>query len=432
METETALHDVTAGPLGRSSRAPALIRRFVLGLAGEGVQSAFHLLVNLVLMRSLTAYGYGLFALVFMAGSLAVTYSNAMVAIPAAVYLPRLRSPGAARFQEVVFGAVATALSAGAGALTLAGLWLWSGSAAFGVSAGCFVASWTLRNSVRAGLFARREPGLAAGADLVFAGTGTACLAAAWRLDGLSLVSCFAILAVANACGALVGLYGPRRPVRLSFRRGVRRRYARLWPQISWSLAGMTTINVQAQFQTVLVALIAGPAAYAPIAAALVLLAPLRLGGSALVLLMQPEFARHLAAGRRGEVRRLLLAGTAATVFACLAYGAVLCLGWDPIDARIFAPAFADQQMGLVTALAWMTALLYIASMLPKAVLEAAGAFRAVAAATLASALAGIVAVAALLAWSGPAWSLAGVVLAESITLVRFGIGAARVTRPRG
>lgn len=427
-----ALPDIMAGPFARGSPAPALMRRFALGLAGEGVQSAFHLLVNLVLMRALSAYGYGLFAIVFMVGSLAVTYSNALVAIPAAVYLPRLRSPGAGRFQEVVFGAVATALSAGAGALTLAGSWLWSGSAAFGVSAGCFVASWTLRNSVRACLFARRESGFAAGADLVFAGAGTACLAAAWWLDGLSLTCAFAILALANACGAVVGLYGPGRPVRLSFRRGVRRRYARHWPQVSWSLAGMTTTNVQAQFQTFLVALVAGPAAYAPIAAALILLAPLRLAGSALILLMQPEFARRLAAGRAGEVRRLLVAGTAATVVACLAYGAVLWLGWDPIAARIHAPAFAGQPMGLITALAWATSLLYVASMLPKAVLEAAGAFRTVAAATLASALAGIVAVAALLAWSGPAWSLAGVVLAELITLAHFGIGAARITRPRG
>lgn len=424
------LHEV-AVPAWRSSPSRALMRRFVVGLAGEGVQSAFHLLLNLVAMRGPTAYGYGLFAIVFMVGSLAVTYSNALVAIPAAVYLPRLRSPGAGRFQEVVLGAVAAALSAGAGALTLAGLWLWSGSAVFGASAGGFVAMWTLRNSVRAGLFARREPGLAAGADLVFAGTGTACLAAAWWLDALSPVACLAILAVANACGAAAGLYGSGRPVRLSFRRGVRRRYARHWPQVSWSVAGMTTTNVQAQFQTVLVALIAGPAAYAPIAAALILLAPLRLAGSALILLMQPEFTRGLAAGRRGEVRRLLLAGTAAVALVCLAYGAVLWIGWDEIAARIYAPVYADQPMGLVTALAWVTALLYVTSMLPKAALEAAGAFRSVAAATLASSLAGIVAVAALLAWSGPAWSLAGVVLAESITLARFGIDAARITRSR-
>lgn len=425
------LHDAVAGPLGRRLRAPALMRRFAVGLAGEGVQSAFHLLVNLVLMRSLTAYGYGLFAIIFMLGSLAVTYSNAMVAIPAAVYLPRLRSPGAVRFQEVVFGAIAAALSVGAGALTLTALWLWSGSAALGAAAGGFVASWTLRNSIRAGLFARREPGLAAGADLVFAGTGIAMIAAAWWLDGLSLVASLAILGIANVGGAIVGLYGSGRPVRLSIRRGVRRRFARHWPQISWSVLGMTTTNVQAQFQTVLVALIAGPAAYAPIAAALILLAPLRLGGSALILLMQPDFARGFAAGRPGEVRRLLLAGTSAIVLACVAYGAVLRLGWEAIAARVYAPAFAGEPMGLITAFAWMTALLYIASMLPKAVLEAAGAFRTVAAATLASSLAGIVTVAALLAWSGPAWSLAGVVLAELITLARFGTDAARITRSR-
>lgn len=104
----------------------ALLTRFGFGLAGEGAQSAFHFGLNLALLRSLSAYDYGLFAIVFALGSLALTYSNALVATPVSVALPRLRRPGAADVQDGVFGTVAVASSAVLALATGAGLAWWS------------------------------------------------------------------------------------------------------------------------------------------------------------------------------------------------------------------------------------------------------------------------------------------------------------------
>ena len=55
-----------------------------------------------------------------------------------------------------------------------------------------------------------------------------------------------------------------------------------------------------------LFALLAGPAAYAPIAATLVLYAPLRVPTSALMNMVLPEIIRLLAVGQIKAARRLV------------------------------------------------------------------------------------------------------------------------------
>jgi O-antigen/teichoic acid export membrane protein len=196
---------------------------------------------------------------------------------------------------------------------------------------------------------------------------------------------------------------------------------------LSWSLVGVTTSNVQSQFQTFLVAVLAGPAAFAPIAAATILLAPLRLAVGALIAMVQPDFAAALAEGRIERARTLLAGSFGLVLAACLGYGAALWLGFDLLRAHLFGPSFAGEPMGLITALAWAIALGYLSYMLPKALIEAAGGFRLVATATLASALVGIVCVSALLVMASPAWSLAGVVAAELVTLTCFWTEACRI-----
>ena len=75
-----------------------------------------------------------------------------------------------------------------------------------------------------------------------------------------------------------------------------------------WSLVDATTWNVQSQALTFLVAAIAGPAAYAPVAAAIVLFSPLRPAISAVVNVFRPDFASALAARQYRRVTLTLYA----------------------------------------------------------------------------------------------------------------------------
>lgn len=412
-------------------RISSLARRFALGLAGEGLQSGFHFAVNLVLIRTLPAYDYGLFAIIFTLGSLALTYSNALVATPAAVNIPRYRSPGATAFQDVVLGSMAGVLAAAIALVVMAGVAVWEGSLGVAVSAGLFVSAWSLRNYVRTALFAQRLPAAAARSDLCFAGVGALCLAALPipkpGVGGLS--EALAILAFANVVGIAAALLGGGRRIKVSLRGSIWRRYRTHWRQVSWSLAGVTTANVQAQFQTFLVAALAGPAAFAPIAAAFVLVAPLRLAMSALIYMIQPEFAAALAHSEFARVRTLLLGSCGMVLMACLVYGGLLWAASDLIEIHVFAGKFSGEPMLLITMLAWATALVYLSYTLPKALMEAADEFKAVAGATLVSVVVGILCVAALLVLVSPAWSLAGVIVAELVTLAHFWSRALRIAR---
>jgi O-antigen/teichoic acid export membrane protein len=412
-------------------RGFGLARRFAFGLAGEGMQSAFHFLVNLALMRVLPPSEYGLFAIVFTLGSLGLTYASALVATPATILIPRCRNRGTAELHDVMLGSVALALALAAALLVGVGLVAWSGDPAVAALGGLFVGLWALRAYVRAALYARRDAARVAGSDLAFAASGvTLGLSLAFvgiGSDAGRLAAAFGVLAGANLAGIAAAFTGSGRRVRVSARRAIRRRYRRHWPMLSWSLVGVTTSNVQSQFQTFLVAALAGPAAFAPIAAATILLAPLRLAVGALIAMVQPDFAAALAEGRIDRVRALLAGSFALVLAACLGYGAALWLGFDLLRAHLFGASFGGEPMGLITCLAWAIALGYLSYMLPKALIEAAGGFRLVATATLASAVVGIVCVSALLVTTSPAWSLAGVVAAEFVTLVCFWIQAARI-----
>lgn len=407
----------------------ALGRRFALGIVGEGAQSAFHFGLNVALLRRLSEYDYGLFAIVFVMGSLALTYSNALVATPVAVALPRLRRSGAADVQDGVFGAVAALSSAGLALATGLILLFSTSLAEVAAAAGLVIGLWSLRNYIRAALFARREPQHAVTGDACFAGTGIllTALVIAFVPAERTLAGALAALAVANAAGCAGALLAAGRGLRLSFDRRTWRHYRRHRSMVSWALVGVTTSNVQAQCQTFLVAALVGPAAFAPIAAGLLLHAPLRIAVAALIGIVRPDFSEALASGRLLQARRLLALAGGVILAGSLAYGALLWLAWDILRAHLFGASLADEPMGLIAVLSWATAVAYLGYFLPEAFLEAAGRFRSVAQATLLSALVGLACVLGLLLVAAPAWSLLGVIAAECVTLVWFWAAASRL-----
>lgn len=394
-----------------------LAGRFAVMLGGEVLQSLFHLGLNLALVRSLSAHGYGLFAIVFGLGAVALTFVRALSGVPAATFIPPARSARAAGAEAVAFGTGALAL----------GLVLWLGiAAAFApfvgagaLAAGAFVAAWALRSFLRTLLFARGRAGVAGLSDLAFTVSGTAMLALMLtraETDALLWDSLW-LLAAAHALGLAVALAVLHERVRIAPRHAWRR-YRRLWRSLAWSVAGTATANVQAQGQMLLIAALAGPAAYAPVAAVLVLFSPLRLLGTVVVNLIQPEMARLIAAGDARRLRLVLAAASVLLTAACLAYGLGLALAFDPVEHRLFADRFAGEPLGLIAGLVGATVLLTMLYAAPKTLIETRRAFPELAAMALASATLGMASVAILVAFAAPAWSMAGVAASEVVVLV--------------
>ncbi|CAN5160106.1 hypothetical protein BH10PSE13_BH10PSE13_13030 [soil metagenome] len=242
----------------------------------------------------------------------------------------------------------------------------------------------------------------------------------------------FALVCATLALAALAGLapFGRRywhdqflRPrwASLPAYRDIWRMHAR------WSLLGVATTEATANAHVYLVTILLGPAAFAPIAASSLMIRPMMVAMNALTEYERPRMAAHIGAGAEGEAwaslrlfRAILLLGWLLSLVAV-----ALLFAWDP--ALVF-PSHYDPLMLAVASGLWMLVAAIRAGRIPgSALLQAAGAFRPLAFASIWSAAISVVAVLALIAAAGPVASIAGVLLGEAI----FAFAVGRTLRDR-
>jgi len=404
-------------------------RNFLLSLGGEGLQSGFHFLLNLFLIRVLSPYEFGIFAIAFVLGGISLSYGNALVSVPATIQMPRLKSPGAVRYLDVVFGTVALVISAATAAIVAVGLWLTIGHVTEALAGGSFVGLWTLRNHVRTVMFARQAMAAATFSDSSYTASGILLvIALLWLQPDIPQVAgVLWMLAAANLVAIYVALRPLRGWLRISFRASVWQRYRVIWSDIAWSLFGTTTRNIQGQALMFLVAAIVGPAAYAPIAAGALLFTPLRPAISAFINVFRADFVVALAENRIPHLRVTVYSVCAVIVLACLAVGGVIWLGWPYLEAHVFDGKFAQASMPLIVALSGFAAIIYLTYAVPLTLVQAAGHFRQVALATMFGGIVGLTSVSILLATTTVAWSLAGMVAGEAVCGAYLWIAAQRI-----
>lgn len=406
-------------------------RRFILSLGGEGTQSAFHFLLNLFLIRLLNAHDYGVFAIVFVLGGVALTYCNALVSVPTAVHLPRLRSPGAGRYQEVMLGSIALLFALAVGIAVATGLFLTLRDLEQSLAGGTFVGLWMLRNHVRTVLFAYKKNAIATLADVSYTIGGVAFVALMLRLHSVGAGATSAIwgLALANLLGIAVALFVRRSPLRVSYGSSVWRRYRKIWRDVGWSLVGTTTWTIQGQALAFLVAAFAGPSAYAPVAAGALLFSPLRPAVSAFINVFRTEFVVAVAEHRYRRLSAIVHAVAGAVALACMGVGVGFWLGWPLLEKYVFAGKFADASMPLVVTLSGVAATLFLTYAVPLTLIQAAGNFRAVAIATSLGAVTGLAVTSILLSVTSVAWSILGLVAGEAVCGVYLWLAARDVLR---
>ncbi|WP_172349432.1 lipopolysaccharide biosynthesis protein [Mesorhizobium sp. NZP2298] len=389
-----------------------LVRRLVLMIGGEAMQSGFHFALNLALLHMLSAQGYGLFALAMVMGGVGLSYIRSLTAVPASIWMSKSSNRAGVDAHDVAFGtaALVVALLMAAGTAILMHL-LGDPS---GIAAGCFVGAWSLRSHMRTAFFTRRQQVVVSISDAAFTIAGTVLAGSAIWFARDVLQTVFYALAAANLFGIFVLVRLAGRRVRVSFRMPTRRRYTKLWRQLCWSGFSATTTNIQGQSLALLVAGIAGPAAYAPLAAVLVLFAPLRIISLAFVNMTQPELAKLM---QNNETRRVW---TQAKIWSLvmglggLAYGCAIMFVLPMIKSQ----ALQDASVGFIGLFAianFVPIMLYI---MPRIVLEIFGDFRIVAFITMGGAIVGLALIAILLAVASPPWALLGSAVSETFVLV--------------
>ncbi|MGU3665175.1 hypothetical protein ACLBX9_13430 [Methylobacterium sp. A49B] len=385
-------------------------------LSGELIQSLFHFVLNILLVRELDAHDYGLFAIVFAVGAVGITYIRALVAVPATLHLARSLGRPAALGYDVMFGSgavlVAGVLGLGVGAALVPVIGLGA------LAGGAFAGLYAFRSYLRIVLLARGRPRIAGLSDLVYAVCGGLIVARGLTGAGTALLDrAFVAIAVAHAIAIAVAYGAVRERLRFSLHARARARYRAIWRTLAWSLAGVTSLTVQGQGLTLLFGVLAGPAAYAPIAATLVLYAPLRIPTSALMNMVLPEISGLLANGEVQAARRLVVRHMVLLGSACLAYGAVMASALPLIEEILFKGRFAGEPMGWIGLGVWAVVTVSLLYAIPRAYLEASADFRTITAGAVASAAIGFAIMVPALLMLPPVTALLGLIASELATL---------------
>jgi len=402
--------------------------RYGLAAAAPGTAAAAQFILQLALLRVVDSTSFGQFAFILGLVQFGFGLSNALISTP---YTVNINGSAFEPGQALSFFTVNLLFAAGwavicGGVTTVLGApheaWLFSLYA--------FLAM--IRWFGRAHLYALHRPFQAAGSDLAYSFALVVALGGAW-LMGLSMAMGAMTITLATLAG-IVAL-GPTF-IAEQFHRawaGSLRNYGAVWREQSrWTLLGVVSSEATANAHAYAVTIFAGSAAFAPIAAATLLVKPISLAITSLTQLERPTMTRHFTtgdlAGAYGSVWRfravalLVWSGTVAL--------GVVALAWYP--QTIFKTSYDIKSLSIAFSLWAVISLLQCWSMPSSILLQAAQWFQPLARWGMICAILAILAVFALVLLAAPIYSLLGIVLGQVATSLSMAMLAARLKRSHG
>lgn len=389
--------------------------RYALALAGPIGSAGSQFLLSLVVLRHLDPAAFGRFSFLLIVSQLAAGMWSALFCAPLPLVLSRARDAGTpdparimlsaslsgALLSLLPFGLLARAVGEG-----------WAAAALF---AG-FAALALLRWFARALAYARGRQARVSGSDLVYSVAVLAGTAVLFAHGGHDSGGAYAVFLIATLA-ALLAFGGPflaEQIAAVEVRHLVG--YRAIWRAHGrWSLLGVVTSEATGNAHAYLVTAVFGAGAFAPLAAAAILIRPITVIANALTEFERARIARVIGAGDLARARRSVRLFRAILVLTWLGVGAAIMvlLRFDP---RLIFPADYAVHTLAVGAALWMAAALMRVVRMPEGtLLQAGGAFRPLALTSLWSAAVSIAAVAVSLLTVPPLWSILGIALGEAI-----------------
>lgn len=409
------------GRYGWLRRVAAIGGRYSIATVGPLSVSASHFLASLALLRELPPADFGLFAFVLVVIGFCFSLSNALIAAP---YSVAVNQRGFGTSDASTFFKANLLFSVSVG-FVCAGI-------AFGIHAsetpwlfGLFGGLAMLRWFARTHAYARHAPRRVAALDLVYATVLFSGLALTWLLHAITLTSAITVFVSAGAAAVAVSGRSYLKKQFIDAFTGDLKNYASIWRnQARWTLLGVASTEATLNIHAYLIMLIAGPAAFAPIAAATLFMKPIAMCANSLTQLERPAMARAIAAGNHGEALRRTRHYRWAIMLVWLVTVTVaaIILTWFP---RFILSDSYDLRI-VIVATALLACIEGIQSWLvpDAALLQAADRFRLLASVTVRSCIVTIIAAFLLLVFVSPVASLGGV-LAGSI-VIAFSFAAFR------
>lgn len=388
--------------------------RYSAAIAAQALVSGFHFALNLLLVRQIAPYDYGVFAFAFVLAMFAQAINNALISTPLTVYTPVIKNSVERYEQERMLSVVNLIFCA---LLLLIGLAYIPFSDLNTTTVACialFVAMYAARQYSRSFGYARLRPMVTAAGDTTYMLSGTVILGTLLTIDSTPHVGFILIsLALANLIAICVenALLHGREALQLL--KGHWHGYSHIWEQSRWALVGAITTLLMGQAHSLIVVKSHGPAAFAPLAAGAVLFGPVRVALMTWQNMVKPEMAVALSEHRYSEVKSQMKRTTISMVVVMVTVVIGLMLFWSWIDGFLYEKRYADQPMAWIVAL-WALITVCSASYTPvSAALQALKDFRALAMGSIYASVIAAVSVLVLLHLYSPATTLVGIFIAE-------------------
>ena len=170
-------NDAKSSPSLFSRLIQIVSSRLALSVGAQALVSGFHFALNLLLLRMVTPYDYGVFAFAFVLAMFASAVNNALISTPLTVYTPVIKDANERTAQEAMFSTLNFALF---GVLILTGIAasFWQGmDGTVGLGVTIFVAVYSARHYSRSVGYARMRPLVTASGDATYVMSGIVLMA---------------------------------------------------------------------------------------------------------------------------------------------------------------------------------------------------------------------------------------------------------------
>lgn len=396
----------------------AAVQRYAGASIGPVGVAGAQFLLSLLLLKSVSPAGFGAYSIVMVLFFLALGLWGALFCAPLPVLLAESRGEKRRALVRSLFSAnLIAALFVSCGFAAICWFMLQDVTAA--AFCGGFAGSMMLRWFARGFAYATRAERRTVMSDVVYTGVLLSGVATLFLADVASVRGAFGALCLAAVLALGPFGWGYFKRQFIGFSPSAVLAYRDIWRSRSgWSVVGVLSIEATSNAHAYAVSGLLGAAAYAPVAACALLVRPILLVCNALTEFERPRIGRDIGVGRIDRATGALKPFLSTLFFVWVgnvgASAALLC--WIP--GLLFSEAYAFPTIVAGTALFLLLTLVKVVCAPRSVLLQAAGEFRALAVASLASSMVSLVSVALLLFIVPPVYTLLGVVLGESVYAV--------------
>ena len=393
------------------------IGRYGLAVMAPASVAVVQLLLQLIVLHQALANEFGLYAFLMVIVQLGYGISNALICTPFTVLLhnsdERRFDPGSFFTISLVYATLFGLMCLVIGKLLSPDNWIFL-FALYGLLA-------MFRWFGRAYAYSNFRQFGAAGSDIIYAISLLLCMGALYIADHLDLMYLSGALLLSTALGLLAigGGFLKRQFLTSPFTSLAS--YREVWREQSrWALLGVATTEATSNAHSYLVTAVAGPAAFAPLAAAAILMKPVALAITSLTQLERPAMSKALADGesaRANAVRKDFLFALI-SVWAVVAVLTFVLLWLKP--EVVAHQGYSLFDLRLAAALLTAIALIQVWQSPNSVFLQAAREFRMLSTFSVKACLFSLPLVAIAVLAFGPVYSLFGILIGQTVMAIQI------------